>query len=877
MEAGRDGAAGVPVPEGFILSTEATSRFYRQNAGLIRSFLSGQMGFPELVDVSRFPRDVEDALKDSLDRLQAETGRTMGDRERPLLVSVRAGGDVSMPGMLFTVCNIGVTDEMLAEAPPFWLLDAYRRFIESYGVLVAGVDPERFEEARRGAGEGTFSGLKALVEAFRSLYPVPQDPFSAVRRVIRALLLSANNERTAEYRRINYLSGELRVGITVQRMVFGNLNERSGAGVVFTRDPSSGEPRTDGEGRRRLLGQYRRGGQGTDVVDDRGEVEPLESMAEDFPEIVEALERIFLDLEVKEGFVQDGEFTVEDGTLWVLQTRPSKMSPAGTLQAVVDLVSEGRLDEAGAIRRVGARQLEKLLYAKEQLVDLSNLERIGSGRTLVPGVAAGHLVFTAQAAQRYKGKNETVILCRNHLRNEDIHLFDQVDGILAAQKNQSSHATLVARASGLPALIEADVEIDTASRTLGYVSRNLDPVTLEEGTYLTLDAGSGSLYRGFAPLRGSDLSDPVLNRFFGFLNDRPTLKVFTQTEDRASFEVARRLGAEGLFNFRSDVIFFHREVNFALCSMLMAPPGEAEEKAGRLTDLLAPAYEDLFRYAGREVGIRLVKHTMREYFPTASYEVRMLAEFLVGEAGGDPLDEKAVNRTVRAIREKRKSLADYNPIMGLRGVRLAAAFPSVYESQLRALFRAALAVEAEGIAVNMDLLIPYLTLVDEFTAMRDWIARIAREEAGRGSVRWRAVPVIEVSGIALEADELARHADRIVIRSDKLTTSTHHLVREDAHAFLGGYVDRGWFFGDPFRIIQTSTERLVRTAIEAARRTNPGVSVMVAGDHCANEYSLRRLLHLGISEVCAPPRMVPLVKLIALNLEMAGVRPALPS
>lgn len=870
---------GFPIPEGFTVTVPACREFYDFNRGVLASCYDGHMPYASLVEALRFPPDVEAEVEGAVEELSRRTGLRFGALPRPLVVSVRSGATVSMPGIMVTLCNVGITEDLLEQAggpggPHHHLYDAYRSFLAEYGPLAAGLDPGLFEEPYGLWAQSMPDALGQALARYRALVAPPADAMTQILRSLKAVLISANNEKVAEYRRIHYLEGDMGLAVTVQRMVFGNRSERSGAGVLFTRNPTTGALEEAAPGQRELLGQFVPGGQGKDIVNDAARVRPLSYVAESFPDLYAELRRLFFDLEKRQKCIQDGEFTIEEGELYVLQSRRAKTTAQAELRAVVEMEAEGLIGPRDAVRLVNSRQLERILYQQQSREPLEGMEVIGRGEVLVPGVASGRVVFDHAAAERYKARNHTVLFCAPHLRTEDLRTLELVDGVLSAQENLSSHATLITRNIGNPALVRVSLDIDPSGRTLTYRDGNQNLVTLPEGAALTFDADNGRIYRGAAALESSGTEDPLLLRFISFLDTEEAVTVTAQAEDAASFDAARRLGASTIGNFRSDVLFFRRDINFALIDFYFHRDGDrGAAKAGRLQAMLADAFESLFRHlGGGGVSLRLIKHTMVEYFPADPYEVTLLARFLAREnpeGGGD-----RTRRWEKRVRRERERLFDYNPIMGRRGVRLATSFPEIYPLLIRAIFDAARAAARQGAAVEPEFLVPYVSLVGEFLYVKDMVARLHGETAGRRPVRFRVTPIIEVSGIALELDELARHTDRILIRTDKLTTSTHHLVREDSGEFLGEYVTRRWFHGDPFRILQKSTETLVRTAIDAAKRANPRVRITVAGNHCANEYSLRRLLKLGISELCCPPRMVPLVKLIALNLAMAGARPA---
>ncbi len=870
---------GMPCPEGFIVGTSATEEFNKLNEEVLSGIDRADTPPGEIIEQLLLPDGLWEAVKEGIHWLEERTERLFGDIDCPLLVSVRSGGTVSLPGLMETVCNVGLTRNMLerlshSDERRILLLDCFRRFIEGFGSAVLGTGRSRFRAILEAQKLSQAGSLADLIDRYLTISQVPDDPWQALKACIMAVILSARTRQVREFMRINYIQEPLKTAVAVQRMVFGNLDAESGSGVVFSRNPSTGQP-AGTPGNTRLFGQIIVQSQGDDVVRDLGEEGAVKDLQSTHPGVCERLTEIARRLELDSGYVQDIEFTLESGKLYVLQARPAKMAPAAFLRAQLDMIEEGIVSDADVIARTDPRQLEQALSAAVTSGPPGSMKPIGKGSPLVPGYATGRICFDIGKVRQFKSKNEPVIFCCDRLRLSHMPVLEVVDGIVSSQKNVLSHATLNARYLGRPSIVKASVTIDPVAGTVRYGGDGMRPGLLREGDTISIDAQRGLIYGDRMEVRVSGVKDPLTLRFCELVKDYSNIKVYAQAEDHETYATAKRLGADGVANFRTDLLFFKKRVNFALCDYVLSVGTPNEPRAReQLHALLEKDFLRIFRTIDENyMAIRLCKHTMYEYFPKERSDVINLAKYILknrvsdGSSNGDVgLQSDQVERMVRTIRKQKRRQEDYNPILGRRGVRLATTLPQVYETEIKAILSAMRKMRAEDKEMRVEILVPYISVVGELLYVQELADRIAAD-CGAADLNYEVVPVVEISGIAFEMDKIACHTNLIVIRSDKLTTSTHHLVREDAEEFLGEYVDRGWFYGDPFRVIQKSTERLVGHAVEAAKRVNPNIRILVAGTHCSNEYSLERLLDLGITEICCPPIMVPVAKLIAAKVK----------
>jgi len=870
---------GMPCPAGFVIPTSVTDEFNRLNAGVLSEVDSSNLPPSAVMERLLLPDNLWEGIERGIHWIEKKSNRRFGEVGRPLLVSVRSGGTVSLPGLMETICDVGLTRKMFgqladADLRQRFLLDCFRRFIEGYGSAVYRIKRRQLRDILGDQGRNRPDSLAKAIDKYLAICPVPDDPWLALRRSVIAVMLSARTEEVREFMRTNYIQEPVKTAVTIQRMVFGNLDARSGSGVVFSRNPSTGQP-AEAPGKTRLFGQIIVQSQGDDVVRDLGEAGAVKDLPSAYPDVCKRLAEIARKLESGSGYVQDIEFTIESGKLYLLQARPAKMAPAAFLRAQLDMIEEGIASDTDVIARTDPRQLEQVLSATVTCTRPGSMKLIGEGSPLVPGYATGRACFNIDEIRKFKSKNEPVIFCCARLLLSDMAAVEAADGIISSQRNVLSHATLNARYLGRPSIVKARLEIDPVARTIKYGDSGIRPGVLQQGDIVSIDAHHGLIYEDQMEIRISGIKDPLAERFCELVARHSDIKVYAQVEDYETYATAKRLGADGVANFRTDVLLFKKSANFALCDLVLSVGTPDEPRARkRLHSLLEKDFLRVFQTIDENyIAIRLCKHTIYEYFPKERFDVINLAKYILSARSGKAkeakdvgLSSRQIEKMVRIIREHKRQQEDYNPILGRRGVRLATTLPQIYEIEIRAILSAMQKVQSEDKQMHVEILVPYICVVGELLYVRDLTDRIA-SEFGQADLHYDVAPIVEISGIAFEMDKLAPHTNLVVIRSDKLTTSTHHIVREDARQFLGAYVDRGWFYGDPFRVIQKSTERIVRHAVEAAKSVNPNIRILVAGTHCSNEYSLRRLLDLGITEICCPPIMVPVAKPIAAKIK----------
>ena len=870
---------GMPCPPGFVIPTSVTDEFNRLNADVLSELDSSNLPPSAVMERLVLPDNLWEGIERGIHWIENNGDLRFGQVARPLLVSVRSGGTISLPGLMETICNVGLTRKMLsqldeADSRRSFLLDCFRRFIEGYGSAACRIKRRQFREILGDQDRKRPDSLAKAIDEYLTICSIPDDPWLALRRSVIAVMLSARTDEVREFMRTNYIQEPVKTSVTIQRMVFGNLDARSGSGVVFSRNPSTGQP-LEAAGKTGLFGQIILQSQGDDVVRDLGEAGSVKDLPSAYPDISRRLAEIARKLESVSGYVQDIEFTIESGKLYLLQARAAKMAPAAFLRAQLDMIEEGIASDPDVIARTDPRQLEQVLSATVTCTRPGAMKLIGEGTPLVPGYATGRVCFNIDEIRQFKSKNEPVIFCCDRLLLSHMAAVEVADGVISSQKNMLSHATLNARYLGRPSIVKARLAIDPVAHIIKYGGNGIRPGVLQQGDIVSIDAHRGLIYEDQMEIRISGIEDPLAERFCELVNRQSDIKVYAQAEDYETYATAKRLGADGVANFRTDVLFFKKSVNFALCDFVLSV-GTAEETRARkrLHSLLERDFLRVFQTIDENyIAIRLCKHTMYEYFPKERFDVINLAKYILSARNGEAIEAKdvglssrQVEKMVRTIRKHKRQQEDYNPILGRRGVRLATTLPQIYEIEIRAILSAMQKVRSENKQMHVEILVPYICVVGELLYVRDLADRVASEFA-QAHLHYDVAPIVEISGIAFEMDKLAPHTKLIVIRSDKLTTSTHHIVREDARQFLGAYVGRGWFYGDPFRVIQKSTERIVRHAVEAAKSVNPDIRILVAGTHCSNEYSLRRLLDLGITEICCPPITVPVAKLIAAKIK----------
>ena len=861
---------GVPVPPGFTITTETCIDYYKLGEEKIRELLE---------------KDVVDAIN----FVEKETGKKFGDINNPLLVSVRSGARVSMPGMMDTVLNLGINDEAVQglakkTGNERFAWDAYRRFIQMYGDVVMDVKPEKgeidpFEKAieelkeKRGVKEDTeltANDLKELVETFKDIVKkytgreFPTDPWDQLWGAIMAVFNSWNNERAIAYRRIHEIPDDWGTAVNVVAMVFGNMGNTSATGVAFTRDAATGEKRFNGE--------YLINAQGEDVVagirtplkitkadsiawaqangvseEERREKYP--SLEEYMPEVYKELYEIQEKLERHYRDMQDIEFTIEEGKLWLLQTRNGKRTGLAMVRIALDMLDEGLINEKEALLRVEPNKLNELLHPVFVPEELKKAKVLTKGLPASPGAATGRVVFFADEAAQWAAKGEKVILVRLETSPEDIEGMNAAEGILTQRGGMTSHAAVVARGMGKCAVVGAgELEIDYDNRLF-----KVGDVVVKEGDWISLNGTTGEVYLGKIATQ-----DPELSGYFGRLMELAdkyrVLGVRTNAETERDSAVARKFGAEGIGLARTEHMFFEGERIKHMREMILA---DTEEERRKALDKLLPYQKEDFKaifrvMQGLPVTVRLLDPPLHEFLPHDD------------EAQAEVAKEMGVS--VEKIKEKVEELHELNPMLGHRGCRLGNTYPEITEMQVRAILEAALELKAEGVDAKPEIMVPLVGTDKELALQREIIERTAEkvfEEKGQ-RIEFKIGTMIEVPRAALTADEVAKVADFFSFGTNDLTQMTYGFSRDDVAKFLPIYLEKGILEHDPFQVLdRNGVGQLVKMAVEKGRSVNPNIKLGICGEHGGEPSSVEFCHIIGLNYVSCSPFRVPIARLAA--------------
>jgi pyruvate, orthophosphate dikinase len=817
-------ALGVPVPAGFTITTDAC-RAYMASGG-------------------ELPEGLESEVATHIESLEAKAGKRFGDPNDPLLVSVRSGAAVSMPGMMDTILNLGLNDDAVAGLAKTtgndrFARDSYRRLIQMYGEVVDGVDGHRFEQAltdlksARGAKQDvelSAEDLAGLIETFKGIYAdavgssFPQDARVQLEKAVRAVFESWDSPRAQVYRRTYEIPDDLGTAVNVVQMVFGNKGDGSGTGVCFTRDPSTGDSG--------LYGEFLQNAQGEDVVAGIRTPEPLERMQELLPDAYAQLLETIGRLEEHYRDMQDIEFTVEEGQLFLLQTRSAKRTAAAALKAAVDMVDEGLISKDEAVARIDPAQLDQLLHP---MIDPSaEIQVVAKGLNASPGAASGAIVFDADTAEERGKAGESVILVRWETTPDDFHGMVQAAGILTAHGGLTSHAAVVARGMGTPCVTGCEaLHVDLRAKTA-----RLPGHELKEGDTITIDGGTGEVIVGAVPL-----VPPQINEDFSavleWADGIRTLKVRANADNPDDAAKAREFGAEGIGLCRTEHMFADADRLGLVREMILAEGEEGRRSAlERLLPIQQGDFEGLFEaMAGLPVTIRLLDWPLHEFLP--------------------PLEEEQEPR----MRERIRALQESNPMLGWRACRLGLFFPEIYEMQVRAIVRAALAVRERGEAPLVEIMHPLVGFGSELSRLRELTVRVAAEE---GELDYLVGTMIELPRACVRADEIAEHADFFSFGTNDLTQTALGLSRDDAGRFLAHYLEHGILERDPFETIdQGGVGDLMEIAVERGRRTRPEIKLGICGEHGGEPKSVAFCHALGLDYVSCSPYRVPLARLAA--------------
>ncbi len=859
--------AGVPVPPGFTVTTEACNEYQK----------TGQ-----------FPPGMWEQMLEALQVVEAKTGKRFGDPGNPLLVSCRSGAKFSMPGMMDTVLNIGLTDQTalglleLTEDERF-VYDAYRRLVEMFGSVVLGIPDEAFEEPLKEYKERkgyrtdtdmTAEDWKAMTETFKAVvrqykgFDFPQDPFEQLRLATEAVFKSWNGKRAVDYRRATGIPDDLGTAVNIVTMVFGNMGWNSGTGVAFTRDPSTGE--------KRLFGEYLLNAQGEDVVAGIRNTEPIEKMRETMPEVYQQFLEIVDRLERHYREMQDVEFTIERGKLWMLQTRAGKRTAKAAVKIAVDMANEGLITREEAVLRISPDQVDTLLHP--QFDEKAKGEAAKTGRFLAkgvnasPGAAVGQVYFDADTAERMgKEHKQDVIMVRPFTKPDDVHGMLASKGILTSEGGATSHAAVVARQFGIPCVVGASaIKIDLEKRQM-----TVNGVTVKEGEWISVDGTTGEVFLGQIPTVAPSLEEQkellTLLEWADEICARPGLRpgwpdkgleVWANADYPKDARRARAYGAKGIGLCRTEHMFFEPERLPIVQRMILAhSPEERKQALDELLPYQRSDFEGLFEAMdGYPVIIRLIDPPLHEFLPS---EESLLEEVITLRVKGktDELAEK--ERLLHAVR----SMHEANPMMGLRGVRLSIVMPEIVEMQVRAIFEAACNVTMRGVKAKPEVMIPLTGTVKELEWIQPRLERIAETVMNEKGVRveYKFGTMIEIPRAAVTADEIARLAQFFSFGTNDLTQMTFGYSRDDAErSFLITYIEQGILPKNPFQTLdREGVGQLMQIAIEKGRRTRPDLEVGICGEHGGDPASIEFCHLIGNNYVSCSPFRVPVARLAA--------------
>ena len=840
-------AAGMPVPQGFTITTEACTQYY--------------------TDGRQINAEIQADIFAHVKGLEEITGKKLGDVENPLLVSVRSGARQSMPGMMDTILNLGLNDasvEGLAKKTgnPRFAYDSYRRFVQMFADVVMGVSKSLFEEEidKMKADKGVTNDvdldaddLKQLVVIFKKIYednehkPFPQDPNEQLIEAVKAVFRSWDNPRANVYRKMNEIPYEWGTAVNVQQMAFGNSGDRSGTGVAFTRDPATGE--------KKLMGEYLINAQGEDVVAGVRTPSPISHLQEQMPEVYDEFVAIANRLEHYFKDMQDMEFTIEDGKLYMLQTRNGKRTAQAALQIACDLVDEGMISEREAVLRVEPKQLDTLLHPQFDAEALKRADAIGKGLAASPGSACGQVVFSAEEAEEAV-KNKTmpkVVLVRLETSPEDIVGMQVSQGILTVRGGMTSHAAVVARGMGTCCVSgcgnDNNVRISYADKFF-----EINGHRFTEGDWISLDGSTGNIYAGQIPTVAAT-GNKNFNRFMGWADAARRLNVEANADNPRDAQQAVDLGAEGIGLCRTEHMFFAEDRIKAVREMICARTVEERKVAlAKVEPFQQSDFEAMYRIMGdRPMTIRYLDPPLHEFLPTQKADIEELAQDM--------------GMTAEELQDVVVSLHEFNPMMGHRGCRLAVTFPEIAEMQTNAVIKAALKVSAEtGAMITPYIMIPLVGERKELKFVRDIVVRTADaliKEAGV-DMKYHVGTMIEIPRAALTADEIAKEADFFSFGTNDLTQMTFGFSRDDAAKFLGSYYDTKIYESDPFQHLDINgVGKLVEMACKLGRQTNPELELGICGEHGGDPSSVEFCHKVGLDYVSCSPFRVPIARLAA--------------
>ena len=834
---------GLPVPQGFTITTEACTQYYE--------------------DGRQINDEIFAEIMEYVEKMEKITGKKFGDLHNPLLVSVRSGARASMPGMMDTILNLGLNEDVvnvIAEKSnnPRWAWDCYRRFIQMYSDVVMEVGKKYFEQLidqmkeKKGVTldvELTADDLKELAGQFKAEYKAkigedfPTDPKEQLMGAIKAVFRSWDNPRANVYRRDNDIPYSWGTAVNVQSMAFGNMGDDCGTGVAFTRNPATGE--------KKLMGEFLTNAQGEDVVAGVRTPMPIAEMAEKFPEAFKQFEDVCKILEDHYRDMQDMEFTVEHGKLYMLQTRNGKRTPAAALKIACDLVDEGMIDEKKAVAMIEPRSLDTLLHPQFDTEVLKKTPVIGKALPASPGAACGKIVFSAEDAKAWKERGEKVVLVRLETSPEDIEGMKASQGILTVRGGMTSHAAVVARGMGKCCVSGCgDIKMDEENKQFELAGK-----VYHEGDWLSIDGSTGNIYDGAVPTVDASIGGEF-GRVMGWADKYRRLGVRTNADNPHDTAQAVKFGAEGIGLCRTEHMFFEADRIPAIREMICADTLEQREKAlAKLEPMQQGDFEAMYiALEGRPMTVRFLDPPLHEFVPTEEADIELLA--------------KDMGKSVAEIKNIIASLHEFNPMMGHRGCRLAVTFPEIAAMQTRAVIKAALNVNAAHPERHIvpEIMIPLVGEVKELKYVKDVVVKTADEiiSSVKSDMKYKVGTMIEIPRAALTADEIAKEADFFSFGTNDLTQMTFGFSRDDAGKFLGAYYDKKIYENDPFaKLDQVGVGKLVKMAATMGRESNPDIHLGICGEHGGDPASVEFCHKVGLDYVSCSPFRVPIARLAA--------------
>ena len=843
---------GMPVPQGFTITTEACTQYYE--------------------DGEKINDEIQAQIMEYITRMEEITGKKFGDLENPLLVSVRSGARASMPGMMDTILNLGLNEQVVEviakkSGNPRWAYDCYRRFIQMYSDVVMEVGKKYFEElidkmkAARGVTQDvelTADDLKELSEQFKDEYKLkigsdfPSDPKEQLMGAIKAVFRSWNNPRAIVYRRMNDIPGSWGTAVNVQSMAFGNMGDDCGTGVAFTRNPATGE--------KKLMGEFLTNAQGEDVVAGVRTPMPISQMADKFPEAFAQFQTVCKTLEDHYRDMQDMEFTVENGKLYMLQTRNGKRTAAAALKIACDLVDEGMISEKEAVLMIDPRNLDTLLHPQFDPAALKKAQPVATALAASPGAACGRIVFTAEDAKEWAGRGEKVILVRLETSPEDIEGMVAAQGILTVRGGMTSHAAVVARGMGTCCVSGCGaIKMDEANKKFELAGR-----VYHEGDYLSLDGSTGNIYGEALPTVDASISGEF-GRIMAWADKYRQLKVRTNADNPRDTKQAVKFGAQGIGLCRTEHMFFEADRIPAIREMICSDTVEQREHAlAKLEPMQQGDFEAMYEaLGGLPMTVRFLDPPLHEFVPTEEADIELLA--------------KDMGKSVADIKNIIAGLHEFNPMMGHRGCRLTVTYPEIAAMQTRAVIKAALNVQAKHPDWKMvpEIMIPLVGEVKELAFVKNIVVKTADEliKAAGSDMKYLVGTMIEIPRAALTADEIAKEAEFFSFGTNDLTQMTFGFSRDDAGKFLDSYYANKIYESDPFaRLDQIGVGKLVEMAAKLGRATRPDLHLGICGEHGGDPSSVEFCHRVGLDYVSCSPFRVPIARLAAAQAAIRNPR-----